>query len=521
MAEATSEKIHIFDTTLRDGEQSAGIAFTPREKLEIARQLERLGVDIIEAGFPCSTPGDLEAVQTIAKEVRGVTICALARAVESDIDTAWEALKDADDPRIHVFINSSDIQMAHQLNKDREQVLVQAEAMVKRAASYTSNVEFSPMDATRSDPHFIYTIVERCIDAGATVINIPDSVGYAIPSELGSLFDQIRENVPNIHKARLSFHGQNDLGLCTANTLTAIEHGARQVEVTINGIGERAGNTSLEEVVMAIKTRHDYLGDVDCDVDTKEIYRASKLVERLSGMPVQWNKAIVGKNAFRHGSGIHQDGILKLRETWEIMDPAEIGIPQGTQLVLGKLSGRHYFKQYMEGIGYELTPDELNLVFKAYKELADRKIDVDDRDLDAIVSDVLHKSSHATDAWRIEHMHVSCGDGITPTATIKLISPEGEETTEAAVGTGPVDAVCRAINRIVGLSPKLTEFGVSAVTEGIDAQGRITIRIEDDDGQTYFGRAANTDITVAGGHAYISAINRMLTVHSRRTGGAK
>ncbi|MYA52679.1 MAG: 2-isopropylmalate synthase [Dehalococcoidia bacterium] len=511
------EKIHIFDTTLRDGEQSAGIAFTPEEKLEIAKQLEKLGVDIIEAGFPCSTPGDLEAVQTISREVRGSTICALARAVESDVDTAWDAIKEAEDPRIHVFINSSDIQMAHQLRKDREQVLTQAEAMVKHAASYTSNVEFSPMDATRSDPHFIYTIVERCIDAGAKVINIPDSVGYAIPSELGSLFDLIRENVPNIHKARLSFHGQNDLGMCTANTMTAIEHGARQVEVTINGIGERAGNTSLEEVVMAIKTRKDYLGDVDCDIDTKEIYRASKLVERLSGMPVQWNKAVVGKNAFRHGSGIHQDGIMKLRETWEIMDPTEIGIPQGTQLVLGKLSGRHYFKQHMEALGYELTDEELNRVFSAYKELADKKIEVDDRDLEAIAGDILHTATLSGDVWRIEHVQVSSGDHATPTATLRLLSPEGDVLTDAATGTGPVDAVYRAINRITGLSPELTEFSVNAVTEGIDAQGKVTIRIEDE-GQTYTGRSADTDIIVASAKAYMAALNRMLNVRARVQG---
>ena len=507
-----AEKIHIFDTTLRDGEQSAGIAFTPEEKLEIAKQLERLGVDVIEAGFPCSTPGDLAAVQAIAKEVRGTTICALARAVPSDVDTAWESIKEAEDPRIHVFINSSDIQIAHQLRKDREQVLTQAEAMVKRAAGYTSNVEFSPMDATRSDPHFIYTLVERCIDAGATVINIPDSVGYAISSELGQLFDMIQENVPNIDKARLSFHGQNDLGLCTANTLTAIEHGARQVEVTINGIGERAGNTSLEEVVMAIKTRKDYLDDVDCDIDTREIYRSSKLVERLSGMAVQWNKAIVGKNAFRHGSGIHQDGIMKLRETWEIMDPIEIGIPQGTQFVLGKLSGRHYFKQHMEGLGYELTDEELNRAFAAYKELADKKIEVDDRDLEAIVNDNLQ--SITGEVWRMEHVHVSGGDHATPTATLRLVAPNGDILTDAATGTGPVDAVYKAINRITEMSPALTEFSVNAVTEGIDAQGEVTIRIEDD-GRTYTGRAADTDIIVACAKAYMAALNRLLNVKAR------
>jgi 2-isopropylmalate synthase len=506
------EKIYIFDTTLRDGEQSAGVAFTPGEKLEIARQLERLGVDIIEAGFPCSTPGDLEAVATIAREVRGPTICALARAVPADIDTAWEAVQHAAEPRIHVFINSSDIQMAHQLRKDREQVLVQAEAMVKHAARYTSNVEFSPMDATRADPRFIFEIVRRCIDAGATTINIPDSVGYAIPEELAAIFRALFENVPNIHRARVSFHGQNDLGLCTANTLTAIQNGARQVEVTINGIGERAGNTSLEEVVMAIKTRKDFF-PFHTDINTREIYRTSKLVETYSGMPVQWNKAIVGKNAFRHGSGIHQDGILKLRETWEIMDPADIGIPQGTQLVLGKLSGRHAFKEHMIELGYELTDEELTRVFAAFKELADKKIEVDDRDLEALVNENLRAMETA--GWRLDLVQVAAGDHATPTATLRLIDPDGNIRLDAAVGTGPVDAVYRAMNRITGLAPRLTEFSVKSVTEGIDAQGDVTIRIEDANGRTYTGRAADTDIIVASARAYMNALNRMLLSQAR------
>ncbi len=506
-----TEKIYIFDTTLRDGEQSAGVAFTPQEKLEIARQLERLGVDIIEAGFPCSTPGDLEAVQAVSREVRGATIAALARAVASDIDTAWEAVKGAADPRIHVFINTSDIQMAHQLHKDREQVLTQAEAMVRHAAKYTSNVEFSPMDATRADPRFVFDIVRRCIDAGATTINIPDSVGYAIPEELGGLFRALFESVPNIHKARVSFHGQNDLGLCTANTLTAIQNGARQVEVTINGIGERAGNTSLEEVVMAIKTRKDFFG-FHTDINTKEIWRSSKMVETYSGMPIQWNKAVVGKNAFRHGSGIHQDGILKLRETWEIMDPADIGIPQGTQLVLGKLSGRHAFKKHMEEMGYNLGEEELSRVFAAFKELADKKVELDDRDLEAIVNDNMRTAEHG--GWRMEMVQVTAGDHSTPTATLRLVDPDGNIRTDAATGAGPVDAVYRAMNRITGLTPSLTEFAVKSVTEGIDAQGEVTIRIERD-GHTFTGRSADTDIIVASARAYVNALNRMLTAQGR------
>ncbi|MGI8925986.1 MAG: 2-isopropylmalate synthase [Tepidiformaceae bacterium] len=507
-----TEKIYIFDTTLRDGEQSAGVAFTPFEKVEIAKQLERLGVDIIEAGFPCSTPGDLEAVQAVSREVRGATIAALARAVASDVDTAWEAVKGAADPRIHVFINTSEIQMAHQLHKDREQVLTQAEAMVKHAARYTSNVEFSPMDATRADPNFVFSIVERCINAGATTINIPDSVGYVIPEELAELFRALFERVPNIHRARVSFHGQNDLGLCTANTLTAIQNGVRQVEVTMNGIGERAGNTSLEEVVMAIKTRKDFFG-FHTDINTKEIYRASKLVETYSGMPIQWNKAVVGKNAFRHGSGIHQDGILKMRETWEIMDPADIGIPQGTQLVLGKLSGRHAFKKHMEELGYELTEEELSRAFSAFKELADKKVEVDDRDLEAIVTENV-RSPEEEGGWRMEMVQVAAGDHSTPTATLRLIDPQGNIHTDAATGSGPVDAVYRAMNRITGLTPGLTEFSVKSVTEGIDAQGEVTIRIEQD-GHTYVGRSADTDIIVASAKAYMSARNRMLLVSGR------
>ncbi len=505
-----SEKIIVFDTTLRDGEQSAGIAFTPDEKLEIARQLERLGVDVIEAGFPCTSPGDLEAVRRISREVRSVGICALARAVPADIDTAWEAVREAAFPRIHVFINASDIQMAHQLRKDRQQVLAQAVSMIRRAAGYTPDVEFSPMDATRSDRDFLFALVEAAIDAGATTINIPDSVGYSIPEELGALFAAVRNSVPNIDRARLSFHGQNDLGLSTANTLSAIQNGARQVEVTVNGIGERAGNTSLEEVVMAIAVRQDLLG-FHTDVRAHEIYRTSKLVESLSGMPVQWNKAIVGRNAFRHGSGIHQDGILKLRETWEIMDPSAIGIPEGTQLVLGKLSGRHAFKVHVEGLGYRLSDEELDAAFRAFKELGDKKESLDERDIEAILNDRIR--AEETPSWTLEYIQVSAGDS-TPTATLRLRNAAGEEFVDAATGAGPVDAVYRAMNRITGLSPALTQFSVKSVTEGIDAQGDVTIRIEQD-GRTYTGRAAHPDIITAGARAYLSALNRLVSSRVR------
>ena len=506
-----SEKIYVFDTTLRDGEQSAGVAFTPEEKREIALQLERMRVDIIEAGFPTTSPGDLKAVQEIASIIKDCTVCALARAVKRDIDIAWEGVRNAADPRIHVFINSSDIQMAHQLGKGREEVLQQAASMVAHAASYTANVEFSPMDATRSDREFLYQIIERCIDAGASTINVPDSVGYAIPEEIADLFTGIRNNVPNIDKCRLSFHGQNDLGLTTANTLTAIQNGVRQVELTINGIGERAGNTSLEEVVMAIHTRK-YFFHLHTDVLVREIYRASKMVETYSGMPVQWNKAIVGKNAFRHGSGIHQDGILKLRETWEIMDPREIGIPTGTQLVLGKLSGRHAFKAHLIELGYNLSEEELERAFAAFKELADKKMKIDDRDLEAIVSDNLRETEEPS--WKLEQVQVTAGDRATPTATLRLLDPEGQARVDAAIGTGPVDAIYRAMNRITGLKPALTEFSVKSVTEGIDAQGEVTIRIEAN-GRSFIGISSDTDILVASARAYINALNRMILVEQR------
>ena len=507
-----SEKVYIFDTTLRDGEQSAGISFTPREKLEIAKQLERLGVDVIEAGFPCTSPGDLAAVKAIAAEVRRPTIAALARAVASDIDTAWEAVREARSPRIHVFINTSDIQIAHQLRKGREQVLEQAAEMVRRAAAYTSDVEFSPMDATRSDVDFLCEIIEKCIDAGATTINIPDSVGYAIPEELGRLFELVRERVSNIDEARLSFHGQNDLGLCTANTLSAIQNGARQVEVTINGIGERAGNTSLEEVVMAIDTRSEFFG-LHTDIDPGEIYRSSKLVERLSGMSVQWNKAIVGKNAFRHGSGIHQDGILKLRETWEIMDPKRLGIPLGTQLVLGKLSGRHAFKKHMEELGYELSDAEMGKAFAKFKELADKKVGVDDRDLHAIVADNLGANGNGA-AWQLHRVQVTCGDHATPTASLELTAPDGTHHVDAATGDGPIDAVYRAMNRITRREPELTEFRIRSTTEGRDSQGEVALQI-DENGRSFAGKAVDTDIIVAAARAYLTALNRLVAASER------
>ncbi len=501
-----TDKIYIFDTTLRDGEQSAGISFTMDEKIEIARQLDRLNVDIIEAGFPATSPGDREAIAAIAREVRRPVIAGLARAVRGDIDAAYETLKGAESPRIHVFISSSDIQMGHQLNKHREDVLEMARDAVAHAKKYVSDVEFSPMDATRSDREFVYQILQAAVDEGATTINIPDTVGYALPSEYEELVRSIMENVRGIEKVRVSVHCQNDLGMATANSLAGILGGARQVEGTINGIGERAGNAALEEVVMAIKTRADLL-HVHTDVNTKEFYAISRLVERLSGMPLQPHKAVVGKNAFRHSSGIHQDGVLKLRETFEIMDPATIGIPAGDTIVLTKVSGSHAVRSRLADLGVHPTEDEFTRIFAAFKDVADAKDEVDDRDLMAILSE--QTQIQVTDAWTLDLVQVSSSDHGAPTATVRLVGPDGQSVQDAAIGTGPVDAIYQAINRVTGTSNELTEFSVKSVTEGIDAQGEVTIRIQTDGG-VFQGRAADNDILVASARAYLHALNRSI-----------
>ncbi|MDJ0765337.1 MAG: 2-isopropylmalate synthase [Myxococcota bacterium] len=502
-----AEKIYIFDTTLRDGEQSAGVAFTPKEKLEIAKQLERIGVDVIEAGFPISSPGDMAAVKTISKEVRGTSICALARAVPADIDAAWEGICEAADPRIHVFINTSAIQIEHQLRMDPATVLDQAVSMVRYATKFTSNVEFSPMDATRTDPQFLYSIIEACINAGATTINVPDSVGYAIPEEFGTYFRDIFKNVSNIHRARVSVHAHNDLGLCSANTLSAIQNGVRQAEVTVNGIGERAGNTSLEEVAMAIRTRKDFL-NYYTDINHKEIYRTSKLIETCSGMPIQWNKAIVGKNSFRHGSGMHWDEMSHQDETRGRIDPEAIGVPQGAQIIISKLSGRQAFRDKVAYLGFELTDEELERAFDAVQALSDKKANIDDRDIEAILIDQMRDLENP--AWTLDHIQVSAGNNTTATATLTLRDPTGAIVKDAATGTGPIDAVYQAMNRITGIVPTLTEFSIKAITEGIDAQGEVTIRIEDEKGNMFIGRASETDIIVASARAYTKALNRLI-----------
>jgi len=499
------DKVVIFDTTLRDGEQSAGASLNIGEKLEIAKQLEKLHVDVIEAGFPVASPGDTEAVRRISQEVKGSSVCALAHAQSEAVDAAWEAVKEAKRPRIHVFLSSSDIHMSHQLKKSREQILKTAKEMVARAKGHVEDVEFSPMDATRTNPEFLYRILEAVIDAGATTVNIPDTVGYTIPSEFCALIDGIFKNVPNINHVVVSVHCHNDLGFAVANSLAVIDHGVRQIECTVNGIGERAGNASMEEIVMALQTRKDLFG-YRTDIDIAQIYKASRLVSELTGMSVQPNKAIVGANAFRHESGIHQDGILKERTTYEIMDPTSIGLT-GSMLTLGKLSGRHAFKNRLHELGYTLTDEELKRAFVAFKELADKKKVITDRDLEAMVAEELRIVS---ETYHLEQVQVSCGDQNVPTATVKLVGPKGKVLADAALGTGPVDAIYKAINRLVKVPNELIEFSVTSVTEGIDAIGEVTIRIRSG-GKIFTGRGAATDIIVASAKAYMNALNRLLS----------
>ena len=499
-----AERVIIFDTTLRDGEQAAGGTLNVQEKLDIARQLERLGVDVIEAGFPVTSPGDFDAVSLIAKEIRTPVICALARAHPKDIDGAWEAVKQAKHPRIHVFLSASDIHMLHQLKKSREEVLEMSRSMVARAKQYTDDIEFSPMDASRAEPGYIYQVLQAVIDAGATTVNIPDTVGYAIPTEFGDLIEGIFQNVPNIGRAVVSIHCHDDLGLAVANSLEAVKRGARQVECTINGIGERAGNASLEEIVMAIKTRGD-LFELTTNIKTAQIYKTSRLVSELTGFPVQPNKAIVGANAFSHESGIHQDGVIKMPITYEIIDPRTVGIP-ASSLVLGKTSGRHAFRERLAELGYSLSEQDFNRAFIAFKELADKKKKVTDKDIESLIAEELRTVS---EVYHLDRVQVSCGDRGIPTAAVRLVTSDGQVLADAALGTGPIDAVYKAINRLVKVPSVLTEFTVKSVTEGIDAIGEVLVRIESE-GVTYTGRGADTDIIVASAKAYMNALNRLL-----------
>ncbi|MBW4648067.1 MAG: 2-isopropylmalate synthase [Kastovskya adunca ATA6-11-RM4] len=511
------DRIIIFDTTLRDGEQCPGATLNVEEKLIIARQLARLGVDVIEAGFAFASPGDFEAVQKIAKTVgteTGPVICSLARAIKADIEAAAQALKPAVHGRIHTFISTSDIHLEYQLKKSRAEVLAIAEEMVAYAKTFMDDIEFSPMDAARSDPQYLYQVVERAIAAGAKTINIPDTVGYLTPSEFGDLIRGIKENVPNIDEAIISVHGHNDLGLAVANFLEAVKNGARQLECTINGIGERAGNAALEELVMALHVRRQYyspfLGlpaeseEPLTNIDTRQIYKTSRLVSNLTGMLVQPNKAIVGANAFAHESGIHQDGVLKNKLTYEIMDAQSIGLNDNL-IVLGKHSGRNAFRTRLKELGFELTENELNKAFLRFKDVADKKKEITDWDLEAIVNDEIRQ---APELFHLELVQVSCGDKARPTATVTLRTPTGEELMDAAIGTGPVDAVYKAINRVVNVPNELIEFSVQSVTAGIDALGEVTIRLRHNE-RVYSGHAANTDIIVASAQAYVNALNRL------------
>ncbi|HHW44483.1 MAG TPA: 2-isopropylmalate synthase [Desulfotomaculum sp.] len=498
-----TRRVYIFDTTLRDGEQSPGVSLNAGEKLQIARQLARLGVDVIEAGFPIASQGDFEAVQAIAREVRGVTVAGLARAGFADIDRAWEALRDAEQPRIHTFIATSPIHMQHKLRMDPEQVIEAAVAAVKRAKSYVSDVEFSAEDASRSELDFLCRVLEAAIAAGATVVNIPDTVGYATPQEFAQFIREILSRVRGIEKVVVSVHCHDDLGLAVANSLAAVAAGATQVEGAINGIGERAGNAAIEEVVMALFTRRDQYG-CTTGIRTEEIYRTSRLVANLTGMPIQPNKAVVGKNAFAHESGIHQDGVLKERTTYEIMNPTMVGISQ-SNLVLGKHSGRHAFRQRLAELGYELNDQELNKAFQRFKTLADKKKEITDADLEAIVEDELRPVPVTYD---LAYLHISSGTTVVPTATVGL-KKGGELLEEAACGNGPVDAICRAVDKVTGIPCVLKSWGINAVTAGKDAIGEVTLKIAENGGKTYIGRGISTDILEASARAYVNAVNKM------------
>ncbi|MFO5491780.1 MAG: 2-isopropylmalate synthase [Cuspidothrix sp.] len=512
-----ADRIIIFDTTLRDGEPCPGATLNIDEKLVIAKQLARLGVDIIEAGFAFASPGDFEAVSKIAQIVgteNGPVICSLARARHDDIKAAAAAIKPAAKGRIHTFIATSNIHLEYKLKKTKPEVIAIAEEMVAYAKSFTDDVEFSPEDAGRSDPEFLYEVLERAIAAGAPTVNIPDTVGYTTPSEFGAIIKGITENVPNIDKAIISVHGHNDLGLAVANFLESVKNGARQLECTINGIGERAGNAALEELVMALHVRRQYfnpfLGRAEnsevplTNIDTKQIYKTSRLVSNLTGMLVQPNKAIVGANAFAHESGIHQDGVLKNKLTYEIMDAQLIGLSDN-QIVLGKHSGRNAFRTRLKELGFELSENDLNKAFVRFKEVADKKKEISDWDLEAIVNDEIQQ---APDLFKVELVQVSCGSNAQPTATVTLRTPDGQELTDAAIGTGPVDAVYKAINRVVNVPNELIEFSVQSVTGGIDALGEVTIRLRHQS-RVFSGHAANTDIIVASAQAYVNALNRL------------
>jgi len=494
--------VRIFDTTLRDGEQSPGASMNVQEKLTLARQLARLGVDIIEAGFAYSSPGDFEAIKTIGNEVEGPVICSLARAREEDIKCAWEALKDAPKRRIHTFHSTSDIHLKYQFRVSREEALKRSVEMVKLARSFVEDVEFSPMDATRTDIGYLCEVVEAVIEAGALTVNIPDTVGYSIPVEFGATIKAIRERVKNIDKAVISVHCHNDLGLAAANSLAAVLNGAGQIECTLNGIGERAGNCSMEEVVMALRTRRDIF-HADTKINTEEIMRSSRLVTKITGISVQPNKAIVGANAFAHESGIHQDGLLKEKSTYEIIRPESIGL-YSAKLVLGKHSGRHAFKTRLKELGHVLEDDKLNKVFERFKRLADQKKDIYDEDIEALISEDVIK---VPEVYSLVDFHIVSGINQKPTATVKL--KVGDDIIDRMEnGDGPVDATYKAIAAITNTKSRLLKFEVKSITGGTDALGEVFVSLEEDD-RTVRGHGADTDIIVAAAKAYINALNKL------------
>jgi len=504
--------IRIFDTTLRDGEQSPGASMNIEEKLMIAKQLARLGVDIIEAGFAYSSPGDFEAVRRIAHEVEGPTVCSLARARPEDIDRAWEALKGAPKARIHTFLSTSDIHLKYQFRLTREQALQRAVEMVTRARGYVEDVEFSPMDASRSDPAYLHEVLEAVIEAGAGTVNIPDTVGYATPQEFGALIRGIRERVRNSHRAVISVHCHNDLGLAVANSLAAVMEGAGQVECTINGIGERAGNASLEEIVMGLRTRKDFYR-ADTRIHTEEISKTSRLVSKITGMVVQPNKAIVGANAFAHTSGIHQDGLLKEKSTYEIMRPESVGLVD-SKLILSKLSGRHAFRQRLEALGYKLTEEEVQHAFDRFKRLADQKKEIYEEDLEVIISEEVAK---IPERYVLKALTIASGTTQVPTATVEL-EMDGQVVQQTGTGDGPVDAAYRTIAAMTKTGSRLLQYAVQAITGGTDAQGEVSVRVEED-GETVTGHGADTDIIVASARAYLNALNRLAYRASKASKG--
>ncbi len=502
-----SEKIYLFDSTLRDGEQTPGARLNYEEKLEVARQLARLGVDIIEAGFPISSPGELKAVRAIADQVKGPTICALARAVQGDIDAAWEAIKNAERPRLHVFLGASDIHMEHKLKKDPEVLLEQAVEAVKYAKHYCPDVEYSPEDASRARDAYLFRLLEAVIKAGATVINIPDTVGYAVPEEFGAQIKRIKDNVVGIDKVIISVHCHNDLGLAVANSLEAIKNGARQIECNINGIGERAGNAALEEIAVALRIRGNHF-PYFTDINYGEIYRTSRLVSKLTGISVPVNKAVVGLNAFAHSSGIHQDGILKNKETYEIIDAELIG-GKAAQMCLTARSGRHAVIDQLKKLGFSLNRSELEGIYQLFLNLADRKKEVYPEDLEALILDHL---SYAEPRYKLDYLQTVSGSTSIPSAVIRLKKDDDSLIEEVAIGSGPIDAAYNAINKITGLSIGLEKYKIDAVTQGRDALGEVQVELAYQD-RKITGRGTSTDIIEASVKAYLNGLNKLMRLN--------